>query len=169
MPRKKLPNVQRNQALPPRREDDRRVSSDEEIIAALVAARGVVKTAAEQLGRNEDAIYYAAAHSKAVQEAMTQIRVTWALEAEQAQLDLLKSPTEKIRQRASEFLLERIGKHLGYVLRQEMTGANGAPIDFRSVQAQLSQLSDDELEALSASLASTEGPARVPGTPHNTE
>jgi hypothetical protein len=82
--------------------------------------------------------------------------------AEHKLLRIMKNDKHKGQLRAVTFLLQTKGKNRGYVRRQEMTGEDGGPMRYATVdEIDMSKLSDEELGQLDAIFAK----ARVEGDP----
>ena len=94
----------------------------EEIIKAIIKADGLVSVAARILkcGR---ATIYARRAEPAIAEAIEQARYYAIDNAEEALHDLVEAREPA----AVFFMLKTLGKSRGYIERQEVTGADGAP------------------------------------------
>jgi len=109
-----------------------------EIVEALRLSRGLVSQAAERLGCDRGTIYNAIKRYETVRRALD--------DAREAMLDRTESKLfENIEQgdnTAIIFYLKCIGKRRGYVERQEVTGADGGPVEMR-VKGYVSVSPDD--------------------------
>lgn len=94
----------------------------EDIIKALDKTHGMVYLAAEELGCSAVTIYRRAAKNKKVQEAIDKHRGRFLDKAELK----LEQAMMNGEPWAIQFSLRTLGKHRGYVERQEITGADGS-------------------------------------------
>ncbi len=106
--------------------------TDKKAAEALIQAHGFVSPAAESLGINRRTLERYIARSATLQKTLEDCRER-ALDI--AELRLLQAINEK-QAWAVCFFLKCRGKHRGYVERQELTGADGAPLqqDVRIVE-----------------------------------
>lgn len=99
--------------------------SNAQIIDAVKAMNGMVYLAARQLGCTPQAIYKRMAKSQVLKQAVDDSRG-----------ELIDISEQKLRRAvlnnepwAIALVLKTIGKHRGYVERQEVTGADGGAIN----------------------------------------
>jgi len=102
----------------------------DQIVAALEAQRGYVYLAADMLGCSAMTIYKRAKKSKAIQDAIDKPRGR-GLDAAECKLD---DAIERGEPWAISFKLATIGKHRGYVKRDEITGKDGESLELRIVE-----------------------------------
>jgi hypothetical protein len=114
-----------------------------EMIDALTAAKGMVYVAARKLECSAQTVYTYAEKYPAVKEAMKQER---GLMVDIAEIALYKA-VQNGEPWAVSLTLKTIGKDRGYTERQEITGADGGPLNVRVED--IHNLSDDELNAIS--------------------
>lgn len=95
-----------------------------EIIKALQDTNGLVSLAARKLGCAPNTIYNRAKDVKSVQQTIDDARIELIDHAELA----LRSAVLSKEPWAVALVLKTLGKGRGYVERQEVTGADGAPI-----------------------------------------
>lgn len=98
--------------------------TNQQIIDAVNSVNGMVYLAARKLGCNPQTIYNRMAKSTAIREAV-----------DNARGELIDISEQKLRAAVMNgepwsvaMVLKTIGKHRGYVERQEVTGANGGAI-----------------------------------------
>lgn len=96
--------------------------STAEIIAAIYKANGLIAPAARILKCSRETIYARRAEP-AIADAITMARYYALDEAEEALHDLVEAREPA----AVFFMLKTLGKSRGYIERQEVTGADGAP------------------------------------------
>lgn len=96
-----------------------------EIIQTLKQTKGLVTLAAARLGISPQAIYKRAKKSPAIQEAIDASRDELI---DQAELGLRNAVAQQ-QPWAIALVLNTIGKNRGYVKREEITGANGQPLE----------------------------------------
>ncbi len=96
----------------------------EDIIDALKATDGLVSLAAKKLGCAPLTIYRRAERVQAVQRTIDDCRDELVDEAEQG----LRTAIKDREPWAVALTLKTLGKNRGYVERQEVTGADGAPM-----------------------------------------
>lgn len=96
-----------------------------EIIAALVASKGMVYVAARKLNCVAQTIYNYAEKYPEVKQVMQQER---GLMVDIAEIALYKA-LQNGEPWAVSLTLKTIGKDRGYTERQEITGADGGPLD----------------------------------------
>jgi len=96
----------------------------EQIIEALHKTNGLITLAADRLGCSAKTIYNRAKQVKSVQDAIEYYRTNLIDHAELA----LRSAVLSKEPWAVAMVLKTLGKHRGYVERQEVTGADGGAI-----------------------------------------
>lgn len=94
------------------------------MIQALQETNGLVSLAAKRLGCTPQNIYQRAKSTKSIQDAITQSRDELI---DLAELSLRRAIVAG-EGWAVAMTLKTIGKHRGYVERQEITGAEGGPV-----------------------------------------
>jgi len=94
------------------------------MIAAIHEARGMVYVAARKLGCSPRTVYNYAKNYKSVQAAIDDERGVMIDNAELVLWDAIQAR----KPWAVSLTLKTIGKHRGYVERQEVTGADGGPV-----------------------------------------
>lgn len=142
MPRKPTPNDARNKPdsargkatadkstnSPAKKPRGHRHISSEEIARAIYAANGLISVAAKALNCDRATIY-GRRDDPIIAEAINTARAHIVLDAE----DALRGRIKEGDTTAIIFALKTLGRALGYVERQEMTGANGTPLTIRLV------------------------------------
>lgn len=103
--------------------------TDKEILKALKSTNGMIYLAAKALGCEPSTIYRRMEKSKAVKDVVEDSRGELLDMAETS----LKSAVLAKEGWAVCFALKTIGKHRGYVERQEFTGPDGGPIETKQV------------------------------------
>jgi hypothetical protein len=98
--------------------------TSEQIIAALQATNGLVSLAAKKLGCSPQTIYKRAKNVQIVRQAIDDSRDELVDHAELA----LRAAVLDKEAWAVALVLRTLGKHRGYVERQEITGAEGGSI-----------------------------------------
>jgi hypothetical protein len=98
--------------------------TSEKIIQALKDTNGLVSLAAKRLSCSPQTIYNRAKQVQSVQAAIDESREELVDYAELA----LRSAVIGKEPWAVQFVLKTIGKHRGYIERQELTGAGGGPV-----------------------------------------
>jgi len=101
--------------------------SNAEMVAALQEAHGLVLVAATRLGCSTDTIYRRADRFASVRNALQSARdeIIDLAEAKLYQAVQAGEPW------AIALVLRTLGRKRGYVERQEITGANGQPLEIR--------------------------------------
>jgi len=115
----------------------RRYQADE-IAAALRSSQGLVTVAAASLGCAPGTIYNAIKKYATVRQALKDAREAMLDRAEARLFQKIDTGDNT----AIMFYLKTIGKHRGYVERQETTGADGGPVELR-VKGYVSVSPDD--------------------------
>ena len=110
------------------------------VLAALRASKGMVSIAARRVGCDRSTIYEYIKKYPSVAAALADERETMTDTAELA----LYSAIQDKEAWAVCFYLKTQGKGRGYVERQELTGANGAPIEM-TVREVIVRLNDQPL------------------------
>ena len=98
--------------------------TNQQIIDAVNSVNGMVYLAARKLGCNPQTIYNRMAKSTAIREAVDNARGELIDISEQK----LRAAVMNGEPWAVAMVLKTIGKHRGYVERQEVTGADGGAI-----------------------------------------
>ena len=102
----------------------------EDIVGALNRSNGYVYLAADLLGCTADTIYRRAKRSKVVRDAMDRPRGR-GLDRAESKLD---DAIDRGEPWAISFKLATIGKHRGYVKRDEITGKDGESLELRIIE-----------------------------------
>lgn len=114
----------------------------DKVTSLIHSTHGNLSEVARIMGVNRSTIYEWIKREPSIAEAVDEARER-AIDIAEASL------TKQIAEgntAATIFMLKTRGKSRGYVERQEITGANGGPIETRGVDVK--GLSDDELEQL---------------------
>ena len=101
--------------------------SNADIIKALEEKKGMIYLAAKLIGCHPDTIFKRARRSKAIQAAIDSARGVMLDNAE-TKLDTAINNGESW---AIAFALRTIGRNRGYVERQEVSGADGGPLEIK--------------------------------------
>ena len=120
--------------------------SEKQIIDSLRKNAGFVAVTARSLGVTYQAIANRLYKSEMLAAALESIRESH-LDLAESQL-LIKIKEGELS--AITFYLDRIGKHRGYVKREEQTGPDGGPIQMQNVPLNLGKLTDDEMDMVIA-------------------
>ncbi len=106
------------------------VFTTEQIIDALRIKKGLIYLAAELLHCAPSTIYRRAEHVKSIQEAISDARGHLVDRAEEK----LSAAIDAGEPWAVAMVLKTLGKDRGYTERQEITGANGGPMQLQVVE-----------------------------------
>jgi len=120
--------------------------SEKQIIDSLRKNAGFVAVTARSLGVTYQAIANRLYKSEMLAAALESIRESH-LDLAESQL-LIKIKEGELS--AITFYLDRIGKHRGYVKREEQSGPDGGPIQMQNVPSNLGKLTDDEMDMVIA-------------------
>jgi len=120
--------------------------SEKQIIDSLRKNAGFVAVTARSLGVTYHAIANRLYKSEMLAAALESIRESH-LDLAESQL-LIKIKEGELS--AITFYLDRIGKHRGYVKREEQSGPDGGPIQMQNVPLNLGKLTDDEMDMVIA-------------------
>ena len=120
--------------------------SEKQIIDSLRKNAGFVAVTARSLGVTYQAIANRLYKSEMLAAALESIRESH-LDLAESQL-LIKIKEGELS--AITFYLDRIGKHRGYVKREEQSGPDGGPIQMQNVPLNLGKLTDDEMDMVIA-------------------
>jgi len=120
--------------------------SETQIIDSLRKNAGFVAVTARSLGVTYQAIANRLYKSEMLAAALESIRESH-LDLAESQL-LIKIKEGELS--AITFYLDRIGKHRGYVKREEQSGPDGGPIQMQNVPLNLGKLTDDEMDMVIA-------------------
>jgi hypothetical protein len=109
--------------------------TDEQIIDALRETKGMVYLAAQNIGCEADTIYNRAKQCKEIAALIEEERGKVIDKAELKLFDAIQAGEPW----AIRMVLATIGKHRGYVERQEVTGADGGSIGVAFTPTQIAQ------------------------------
>jgi hypothetical protein len=134
----------------------------EPVIEQLRASQGSVSHAASKLGVSRQHLHKFISKHPTVAEALADVRETTI-----DRLDIMALDRARTSDRVLIFLLETLGKHRGYVRRQEHSGPDGGPIEHKDM-SRVSETLESRIARIAARLeaaaASSGNSPDEPGT-----
>lgn len=125
-----------------------------EVVDAIISAKGLITKAADLLGCSPRTIYNYRDQYVSVKDAIEEARDRQLDHTESKLFDAI----DKGDAWAIQMYLRTVGKGRGYTMREEVTGADGAPLvpDRPATPLDIQGMTDEELEAaIRAALSAT--------------